>query len=97
MRIVNFDGLGRPKATGIEDGSVLILVQGDEVSVVRVELLPPEKFGPALEHALNDAELVDEARRAVRAAFPAWLSAERHWTLEAPAELAARARFPRRG
>jgi hypothetical protein len=33
------------------------LVQGDQVSVVRLEIVPPEQYGPKLDHALNPDDL----------------------------------------
>ncbi|MBA3539207.1 MAG: hypothetical protein H0T79_06235 [Deltaproteobacteria bacterium] len=92
MRIVRFNGLGR--APGIETGHVLVLVQGDAVSVVKVEIVGPDDHGPVLTHALNESELVDELRSALRQAFPTGLSDEQHWLVECPTSIVARARFP---
>jgi hypothetical protein len=96
MRIVEFDGTGRPRVEGVVSGQVLLLLQGEKVSVVRLELLPPERYGPEFEHALNEVDLADDALRAIQSAFPAGFSRDRHWVLECPAELAARAEFPGR-
>jgi hypothetical protein len=97
MRVIEFDGCGQPRIGGIASGDILLLVQGDEIGIVRLELLPPEKFGPVLEHATNMAELREQARLAVKEAFPKGLSRERDWVVECPLDLAARARFPLRG
>jgi hypothetical protein len=94
MRIIEFDGNGRPDLPGIASGAILLLVQGEDISVVRLEIVPPEDFGPTLEHASNAPVLAADARRAVQAAFPEGLSRERHWVIECPPALAARARFP---
>jgi hypothetical protein len=91
MRIVTFNGLGR--APGIETGHVLVLVTGDVLSVVQVEIVDPEKFGPVLSHALNDAELAPDVQAAYRTAYPNGLSKTQHWMLECPPEIARRARF----
>ena len=93
MRIVEFDGLGRPRVADIVTGTVLLLLQGENVSVVEVELLPPDQFGPSLTHATNSDELAPAARAAIRLAFPRGLAAERHWLLECPIDLAERALF----
>ena len=93
IRIVAFDGTGQPRTDGVSDGDVLLLVQGDEVSVVRLELLPPERFGPSLDHAINEVELAVEARQIVLEQHPALLESDRHWTLECPPNVAERAIF----
>jgi len=93
MRIVEFDGLGRPRVADIVTGTVLLLLQGENISVVQVELLPPDQFGPSLTHATNSDELVPLARAAIRQAFPRGLTAERDWLLECPVDVAERARF----
>ena len=92
---IGFDGHGRPVPQDVETGVVLLLVQGDEVSVVRLEILPPVENGPCLHHASNSDELEADARAAIREVYPEWLSRDRHWTLECPDAIAQRARFPR--
>jgi hypothetical protein len=92
MRIITFNGLGQ--APGIATGHVLVLVTGDTLSVVHVEILDPDAFGPALTPALNDAELAGDVRAAYRAAYPGGLPGSQHWVLECPPEIASRARFP---
>jgi len=93
MKVVQFNGLGQPDDPDVGTGTVLVLVQGDHVSVVRVRLLPPDEFGPELTHALNDAVLEPLVRSAVRTAYPEWLDSERHWLLACPADIAEIARF----
>lgn len=93
MRTIEFDGDGRPKVPGIVTGTVLLLVQNERVVVVRLELLPPDELGPSLEHALNEAEIADDAIRAVREVRPDCMSSARDWVLECPPDIAERARF----
>ncbi len=95
MRVIDFDGHGQPRVAGVVSGQVLILLQGNAVSIVRLRILSPKEYGPELEHATNDLDLVEEARAAIQSAFPRGLPTDRHWTLECPADLAARAEFPR--
>jgi hypothetical protein len=92
VRIIEFNGSGQP-SPAIPDGSVPLLVQGDEASVVRLDVVPADQYGPMLDHALNSDELAPSACAALQAAFPDGLSNERHWILECPAELAQRAVF----
>lgn len=94
MRLVEFNGLGAPTVPGIRTGSVLLLWQDGAISIVRVEILPPEQFGPCLERADNSAELQAEARAALARSFPRGFSTDRHWTIECPPDIAQRARFP---
>jgi hypothetical protein len=94
MRIVEFNGLGVPRVEGVGTGSVLLLWQDGAISVVRLEILPPEDFGPCLERADNSAELEAEARAALAEGFPKGFSTDRHWTIECPQHIAQRARFP---
>lgn len=95
IRIVTFNGLGQPTtdALNVKDGDVLLLVQGNDVSVVKLEILPPDQFGPSLNHAVNEPELVADARAAVTAHHPKLLESDDHWTLECPPEIVARAVF----
>jgi hypothetical protein len=95
VRIIEFDGLGRPKAAGVVTGTVLLLLQANDVSIVQVELLPPDQFGPSLTHAENSDELAPAARDAIREAFPQGLPTDRHRLLECPTELRERATFRR--
>lgn len=90
--MIEFNGLGRPSPE-VPDASILLLVQGNKVSVVRLELVPPDQFGPKLDHALNPDELAPSARAAVQTAFPEGLPNDRHWIVECPAEIAERAVF----
>jgi hypothetical protein len=94
VRIIEFDGYGRPKIPDVSTGTIALLLQEDELSIVRIELLPPDEYGPSLDHAINNDELVAEAWIAVRHAFPKGLSKERHWVLSCPPDIARRARFP---
>lgn len=71
----------------------MLLVQGRDVSVARLELLPSDQLGPLLERALNSDALAPEARAVVQQAFPDGLSPDRDWTLECPPDLARQAIF----
>jgi hypothetical protein len=93
MQIIEFNGLGQPCDPRFGSGTIALLVQGARVSVVRVEVLPPDSYGPSLEHALNEMELVHAASQTVHDAFPRGLDASRHWLLVCPPEIAVRARF----
>jgi len=93
MQIIDFDGNGRPSDPDVGTGTIALLVQREWLSVVRIELLPPEDFGPALEHALNDAKLEHRVRAALDNAFPRGLSQERGWVLKCPPDIAADAIF----
>lgn len=92
MRIIEFNGLGEPSPV-VPNGAILLLVQGDELSIVRLEIVPPDQYGPELDHALNSDDLASSARAAVQRVFPEGLPNDRHWLLECPAELAQRAIF----
>ena len=94
MQIIEFNGLGEPKDPRVTTGTIVLLVHESKISIVRVELLPPEQFGPSLEHAKNEALLESLARIAISNAFPNGLDADRHWTIECPPEIAAQALFP---
>ena len=94
MRTIELDGYGRPTVPDVVSGSVLLLVQGDRVSVVRLELLAPDQFGPCLHPAINEAEITAAARGAVAGARPECLTSQRDWVLECPADIARLARFP---
>ena len=93
VKKVILDGNGRPQDAKTKDGDVLILVQGRRVSVVRLNLLPEDQFGPELEHALNGPELESEVFRLVLDHDPTFLNGERHFTLRCPMRIARRARF----
>ena len=94
MRTIEFNALGQPVEPDVPSGATLLMVQGRRVSVVRLELLPPDEYGPSLDPALNDEELAEEALRAVERARPECLGdTSRDWVLECPPSLAARARF----
>lgn len=93
MQIIEFNGLGEPLDPRFGTGTIALLVQPAWVSVVRVEVLPPDDFGPSLEHALNETELAHVARLAVHEAFPQGLDPSRDWLLACPPDIAARARF----
>ena len=90
---VSFDGNGQPKDSETRDGDILILVQGRSVSVVRLALLPPEDFGPELEHALNNSELESEVFSLVVREEPRLLRGDRDFTLRCPEQIAKRAKF----
>lgn len=93
MERVEFNGLGQPQDAVTRDGDVLILVQGRDVSIVRLEILSPDEFGPSLDHALNERELESEAFSLVAKLDPSLLCGDRHYTLRCPPDLAARAHF----
>lgn len=92
-RVVRFNGLGRADDQTIVTGSVLLLVQGGNVEVVRVQLLPENDYGPELTHASNQASLRDDAVNAIRRHNPELLASDRAWTLTCPVSLAKRAQF----
>jgi len=94
MQIIEFNGLGEPDDPKVTTGTIALLVQESTISIVRVELLAPEQFGPSLEHATNEAQLESLARIAISNAFPNGLDADRHWVIECPPEIAAQALFP---
>ena len=93
MEIIEFNGLGQPRDARHESGTIAILVQGASISVVRIELLPPEDYGPSLSHAQNDLELQSLVRHALAKAYPKGLDSSRHWVLTCPKEIAAHAMF----
>lgn len=93
MQIIEFNGLGQPRDPRFSTGTVAVLVQAESVSVVRIEVLPPDSYGPSLEHATNEVELAHAARKAVCNAFPSGLDASRDWVLECPSEIAMLAKF----
>jgi hypothetical protein len=57
----NASAYGRPKIPDVSTGTIALLVQEDEL------LLSPDEYGPSLDHAINNDELVAEAWIAVRA------------------------------
>jgi hypothetical protein len=93
MQIIEFNGLGQPRDPRFSAGTIAVLVQAATVGVVRIEVLPPDSYGPSLEHAMNEPELAHAARKAVNDAFPSGLDTSRDWVLECPAEIAMLAKF----
>ncbi|WP_338846316.1 hypothetical protein V8J88_21470 [Massilia sp. W12] len=93
MEIIEFNGLGQPRDARYGTGTIAILVQGASISVVRIELLAPEEYGPSLSHARNDMELQSAVRQSLANAYPKGLDSSRHWVLTCPEEIAARAMF----
>jgi hypothetical protein len=80
----------------IPDGSIVILVQDGRAEVGRYEEpRPPDEPSPAFDHPANAADLSADALRAVLAAFPHIDLNGPAVTFTCPAELAARAVWPR--
>ena len=95
MRLVRFDGNGQLDDVRVKTGSVLLLVQDGQVSVVLLEVLQPEELGPTLHPAVNQDALAADALRVVRGWRPDLLESDRAWTTTCPDSLAARAVFQR--
>jgi hypothetical protein len=93
MQIIEFNGLGEPRDPRFGSGTIAILVQDASVSVVRVEVLQPDAYGPSLLHATNDELLEHAVQNALRDAFPSGLDPSRDWVLECPTEIAVLATF----
>ena len=93
MKIIKFNGYGQPEDPAVCTGTIALLIEPEGVSIVRIELLAPDEYGPALEHALNEAELAKRATAALSSAFPNGLPQERHWVVSCPSDIAADAVF----
>ena len=76
-QVIEFNGLGRPNPPGIAKGHVAILVRRQTSEVVRIELLPPEDFGPVLHAARNQGELRKEVEAWPETLDPRELTANR--------------------
>ena len=92
MRIINFNGLGRPIEKGVVQGDILILYANEEASLVKLNMLP-EEYGPELIHAKNSEKLKSEMLDRIRKQYPDPDSNERHWTLECPDDIKNQAEF----
>lgn len=95
--VISFNGLGAPSPAHITTGHVAILVRDGKKEVVRIELLPPEEYGPRLHHATNQEQLSEEVERFWRTLDVMHLEGERDWLVDCPEAIAAIATFCERG
>lgn len=93
MRIINFNGLGKPKMKGVEQGDILILYAHKRASVVKLNILPPEKYGPELIHAKNSNKFESDLLDRIAKKYPDLNSYERHWILECPNDIKVQVEF----
>ena len=93
MRIIEFNGLGKPMQPDICTGKVLILLQQEHCEIVKLEILPPEEFGPCLHPAKNTEELKGQALALIRKIHPNCIESERHWIFECPDDISIKAVF----
>ena len=70
-----------------------ILFQGDKKEVVRIEIVPPDEYGPRLHHATNQEELRREVSSYWQALDVGGLSGDRDWVIECPSAIAQKAVF----
>ena len=91
--VINFNGLGHPSAKHIASGHVAILVQGETKEVVRIDLLPPEEFGPRLHHATNQDALKEAVERYWQSLDVSSLASDRDWVIDCPKAIAEKAAF----
>jgi len=87
MRIVNFNGLGKPNSKDIKSGDILILLQETNVEIVQLKILSPDDYGPELTKVKNSDQLVELAKKAIKENHPECLKSERHWIFECPKEI----------
>jgi hypothetical protein len=92
LEVLEFNGLGQPKNQMVASGTVALLWEEGAVSIVRINILPPDQYGPELDHATNEAELRGGAELAVKQGTTK-LDISRHWVFRAPLEIAEKARF----
>ncbi|PKL77350.1 MAG: hypothetical protein CVV27_05780, partial [Candidatus Melainabacteria bacterium HGW-Melainabacteria-1] len=88
MEVIHFNGYGQPRNPEHGTGTIALLIQYRQVDVVRVELLGPNENGPALEHALNGAELKPRVNDYISKIFPQGLKKNITCVLVCPPEIA---------
>lgn len=93
MRIINFNGLGQPTEKGVVQGDILILYANEKASVVKLNMLPPNEYGPELIHAKNSEKFKSELLDRIRKQYPDLDSNERHWILECPNDIKNQVEF----
>jgi hypothetical protein len=91
--LISFNGSGQPSPRHIASGHVALLVQGEKKEVVRIELLPPDDFGPRLDHAVNQEALRKAVETFWRSLDVSGLTPDRDWMLDCPRAVAEKAIF----
>ena len=91
--IISFDGSGQPRQKHVATGHIAVLVQGGDRSVVQIELLSPNEYGPVLHHAVNNVDLQMNLESFWRSLDVSELTSDRDWLIECPAHLIQTANF----